>query len=61
MSGPQEWLSFYFKSPQVPEGERPTHDLFEQRRMLTDVLGELAMRRPALTDKSEESLREPAV
>ncbi len=60
MSGPQEWLSFYFKSPQVAEGERPVHDLFEQRRMLTDTLGDLAARRPALSDTSEESVREPA-
>ncbi len=33
-SGVQEWLSFYFKSPQTPAGELPVHDLFVQREML---------------------------
>ena len=29
-SGIQEWLSFYFKNPIVPEGLYPEHDLFIQ-------------------------------
>ena len=37
-SGVQEWLSFYFKSPQTKTGEMPVHDLFDQRRMLFDKL-----------------------
>lgn len=40
-SGVQEWLSFYFKSPQTSEGGLPEHDLFEQRRMLEQTLLEL--------------------
>ncbi|HEX9854155.1 MAG TPA: inositol-3-phosphate synthase [Acidimicrobiia bacterium] len=40
-SGAQEWLSFYFKSPQT-EGSEPIHDLFEQRRMLDAALLEIA-------------------
>ena len=30
MSGIQEWLSFYWKSPMTPEGLYPEHDLFIQ-------------------------------
>ena len=30
MSGIQEWLSFYFKSPQTAPGLPPEHDLFKQ-------------------------------
>jgi len=38
MSGVQEWLSFYFKSPQVPEGLYPEHDLFIQQTKLKNTL-----------------------
>ena len=38
MSGIQEWLSFYFKSPQTPEGLYPEHDLFIQHRKLKNTL-----------------------
>lgn len=38
LGGLQEWLSFYFKDPEVPAGRRPVHDLFEQRRMLDSQL-----------------------
>jgi myo-inositol-1-phosphate synthase len=37
-SGLQEWLSFYFKSPDVGDGARPVHDLFAQQEMLLDRL-----------------------
>src|SRR6185436_1134150 len=30
MSGIQEWLSFYFKSPQTAPGLNPLHDIFKQ-------------------------------
>ena len=33
-SGVQDWLSFFFKSPQAEEGEFPVHDLFDQQRAL---------------------------
>jgi myo-inositol-1-phosphate synthase len=33
-SGVQEWLSFFFKSPQPKVGEVPVHDLFVQKDML---------------------------
>jgi len=38
MSGIQEWLSFYFKSPQTPEGLYPEHDLFIQNKKLKNTL-----------------------
>jgi myo-inositol-1-phosphate synthase len=37
-SGVQEWLSFYFKSPQVTEGHVPEHDLFIQHFRLKNTL-----------------------
>ncbi len=36
--GIQEWLSFYFKSPQTAEGLYPEHDLFIQHRKLKNTL-----------------------
>ena len=36
--GIQEWLSFYFKSPQAPEGLYPEHDLFIQLTKLKNTL-----------------------
>jgi myo-inositol-1-phosphate synthase len=38
MSGIQEWLSFYFKSPQFAEGLYPEHDLFIQQTKLKNTL-----------------------
>jgi myo-inositol-1-phosphate synthase len=32
--GPQEWLSFFFKSPVVAPGRSPVHDLFQQQTTL---------------------------
>jgi myo-inositol-1-phosphate synthase len=32
--GPQEWLSFFFKSPVTAPGRRPLHDLFQQQTKL---------------------------
>ena len=37
-SGVMDWLSFYFKSPQVADGEEPIHDLFRQRDILFSKL-----------------------
>ncbi|MFQ5966067.1 MAG: inositol-3-phosphate synthase [Acidimicrobiia bacterium] len=37
-AGIQEWLSFYFKSPQVGEGLYPEHDLFIQQTKLKNTL-----------------------
>src|SRR5438093_5861212 len=34
LSGIQEWLSFYFKSPQTAPGLYPEHDLFIQHTKL---------------------------
>ncbi len=36
--GIQEWLSFYFKSPQTPPGLYPEHDLFIQLTKLKNTL-----------------------
>lgn len=38
MKGVQEWLSFYFKSPQVAEGHVAEHDLFIQHFRLKNTL-----------------------
>ncbi|MFP4598388.1 MAG: inositol-3-phosphate synthase [Persicimonas sp.] len=42
--GVQDWLSFYFKSPQPVAGKMPVHDLFLQRDMLFETLNELHQR-----------------
>src|SRR6267142_1899305 len=41
MSGIQEWLSFYWKSPMTPEGLYPEHDLFIQLMKLKNTLRHL--------------------
>src|SRR5581483_4940005 len=38
LSGIQEWLSFYFKSPQCREDLKPEHDLFIQHLKLKNTL-----------------------
>jgi len=38
LTGIQEWLSFYFKSPQVAPGLYPEHDLFIQQLKLKNTL-----------------------
>jgi myo-inositol-1-phosphate synthase len=38
MSGIQEWLSFYFKSPQTAPGLRAEHDIFKQLMKLQNTL-----------------------
>jgi myo-inositol-1-phosphate synthase len=42
MSGIQEWLSFYFKSPMTAPGLYPEHDLFIQQMKLKNTLRHLA-------------------
>jgi myo-inositol-1-phosphate synthase len=41
MSGIQEWLSFYFKSPQTAPGLKPEHDIFKQLIKLQNTLRHL--------------------
>jgi myo-inositol-1-phosphate synthase len=41
MKGIQEWLSFYFKSPQTIEGLEPIHDIFLQKVKLENTLRHL--------------------
>lgn len=41
MSGIQEWLSFYFKSPQTAPGLSPEHDIFKQLIKLQNTLRHL--------------------
>ena len=41
MRGIQEWLSFYFKSPQTKEGLQPIHDIFLQRIKFENTLRHL--------------------
>jgi myo-inositol-1-phosphate synthase len=38
MNGIQEWLSFYFKSPQAAKGLKPEHDVFKQLIKLENTL-----------------------
>jgi len=38
MSGVQEWLAFYLKSPQAPKGRHPEHDIFKQLSKLENTL-----------------------
>ncbi len=38
MKGIQEWLSFYFKSPQTKEGLKPIHDIFLQKIKFENTL-----------------------
>ncbi len=38
MNGIQEWLSFFFKSPQTAPGLYPEHDLFIQQKKLKNTL-----------------------
>ena len=40
--GPQEWLSFYYKSPIIAEGYAVEHDLFRQVEQLHQALREMA-------------------
>jgi len=42
MSGIQEWISFYFKSPMVAEGLYPEHDLFIQLTKMKNTLRHMA-------------------
>lgn len=42
MSGIQEWLSFYFKSPMAAEGLYPEHDVFIQLTKLKNTLRHIA-------------------
>jgi myo-inositol-1-phosphate synthase len=46
MRGIQEWLSFYFKSPQCAPGVQPEHDLFIQLTKLKNTLRFLAGEEP---------------
>lgn len=41
MKGIQEWLSFYFKSPQTKEGLEPIHDIFIQKIKFENTLRHL--------------------
>lgn len=41
MAGVQEWLSFFFKSPQSAPGLKPQHDLFRQLMKLENTLRHL--------------------
>jgi myo-inositol-1-phosphate synthase len=55
-SGVQEWLSFYFKSPQVAPGHVQEHDLFIQHFRLKNTLRVLAGEAPLthLAESGEE-------
>ena len=49
LRGIQEWLSFFFKSPMSPPGVYPEHDLFIQRKKLTNTLRYLMGKRSSAT------------
>jgi myo-inositol-1-phosphate synthase len=42
LNGIQEWLSFYYKAPTMPDSHESEHDLFIQHLMLTNMLRGLA-------------------
>lgn len=42
MSGIQEWLSFYLKSPQAPKGVIPMQDIFQQQIKLENTIRHMA-------------------
>jgi myo-inositol-1-phosphate synthase len=46
LNGVQEWLSFYFKSPQHAPGAYPEHDLFIQQAKLKNTLRRLMGEEP---------------
>ena len=48
LKGPQEWLSFYYKSPMAADGLHPEHDLFIQQTKLKNTLRHL-MDEPLVT------------
>jgi myo-inositol-1-phosphate synthase len=50
-SGPQEWLSFFFKSPVTAPGRAPTHDLFIQQSNLYRQLRKYAAASAAAVEK----------
>jgi myo-inositol-1-phosphate synthase len=58
LSGVQEWLSFYFKSPQTSPGFRPEHDIFKQlnhlQNALRKLMGEELLSAEGLTYAEEE-------
>src|ERR1700761_2275706 len=58
LSGIQEWLSFYFKSPQTAPGFRPEHDIFKQltvmQNALRKLMGEELVNPEGLTYAEEE-------
>lgn len=56
-SGIQEWLSFYYKSPQTAPGLKPEHDLFNQLRKLENNL-RFAMGEELITNLGREYYEE---
>ena len=57
MSGVQEWLSFYLKSPQTEPGLRPEHDIFKQYVTLHNTL-RLLMGEEPVAAASEEAYQD---
>ncbi len=53
LKGPQEWLSFYYKSPMAAPGLAPEHDLFIQQTKLKNTLRHL-MGESLVTHHEEE-------
>ena len=47
LSGTQDWLSFFFKSPMTQPGAAPVHDLFAQQALLENTLRGFAGELPA--------------
>ena len=51
-AGPQEWLSFFFKSPVTAPGKLPVHDLFQQQAALDAQLRRYAEAAAAAKSRS---------
>ena len=60
LSGVQEWLSFYFKSPQTGPDVRPEHDIFKQlirlHNQLRQLMGEDLLSQLGLDEVDENKL-----
>src|SRR5205085_9922464 len=46
MSGPQEWLAFYFKNPMMANGTPPEHELSVQHTTLQNQIRRLSESQP---------------
>jgi myo-inositol-1-phosphate synthase len=61
MSGVQDWLSFYFKSPMHSQDSVPEHDLFIQLMKLKNTLRHLMGEQPVTHIDPKQSYAEAEI